>query len=69
MDAISKFHMARRRLGDLVDAFRHDEEGATAIEYGLIIALIFLAVVAAVRGYTETTNEMYKTIEDTLENG
>lgn len=67
MDAISKFHMARRRLGDLVDAFRHDEEGATAIEYGLIVALVFLATVAAIRSFTESASEMYDTIDQTLE--
>jgi len=29
--------------------FRRDQEGATAIEYGLIAALIFLVIVSALR--------------------
>jgi pilus assembly protein Flp/PilA len=33
----------------MIHHFIHDERGATAIEYGLIAALIFLAIVGAVR--------------------
>lgn len=34
-----------------------DEAGATAVEYGLILSLIFLAMVGAVQTFgTETTN-------------
>ncbi|MEO1137353.1 MAG: Flp family type IVb pilin, partial [Pseudomonadota bacterium] len=59
----------QRNLAALVGRFRDDEEGATAIEYSLIVGLIFLAIVAAVRSYTDSTSEMYQEIEDTLENG
>lgn len=47
--------------------FRRNDSGATAIEYGLIVALIFLAIVGAVRSYTNSTSDMYGTIEETLE--
>ncbi|HEX8641534.1 MAG TPA: Flp family type IVb pilin [Allosphingosinicella sp.] len=36
-----------------------DERGATAIEYGLIMALIFLAMVGAVAQFGQTTINMW----------
>ncbi len=48
--------------------FLRDEEGATAIEYGLIVSLIFLAITAAVNGFTTETNSLYSTIESSLIN-
>jgi len=46
--------------------FWRDERGATAIEYTLIVGLIFLAVVGAIRAYTNTTDGMYDDINTTL---
>jgi len=37
----------------------NDERGATAIEYGLIMALIFLAMVGAVSQFGQTTINMW----------
>lgn len=48
--------------------FVRDDSGATAIEYGLIVSLIFLAITAAVRGYTNETKNLYSKIESSLEN-
>ena len=36
-----------------------DDRGATAIEYGLIMALIFLAMVGAVSQFGQTTINMW----------
>ncbi|OFW98826.1 MAG: hypothetical protein A3E78_13400 [Alphaproteobacteria bacterium RIFCSPHIGHO2_12_FULL_63_12] len=52
----------------LVKDFARDERGSTAIEYGLIVSLIFLAITAAVNSFTSKTNVMYSTIQSTLEN-
>lgn len=49
--------------------FVSDEAGATAIEYGLIVSLIFLAIVGAVNGYVNATSEMYSEITSTLADG
>lgn len=57
---------ARKRASRLLGAFRDDENGATAIEYSLLAGLLFLAIVSAVRAYTQTTNEMYQEINDTM---
>jgi pilus assembly protein Flp/PilA len=39
-----------------------DESGATAIEYGLIVALIFLVAVSAITSFANNTTAMYNTI-------
>ncbi len=58
------------RLVDRAKAFGRrfaaDASGATAIEYGLIVALLFLAIVGAVTNYTENTSDMYFEIESAL---
>jgi pilus assembly protein Flp/PilA len=47
-----------RRLTEL----RKDERGATAVEYGLILALIFLAMVGAVSTFAATTTTMWNDV-------
>jgi pilus assembly protein Flp/PilA len=37
----------------------NDQRGATAVEYGLILALIFLAMVAGVSNFADTTINMW----------
>ena len=39
-----------------VDAFLHDESGASAVEYGLLVALIVAVVVVGVTKLGSTTN-------------
>ena len=46
--------------------FAVDERGATAIEYGLIVALIFLAIIGAVNNFTQETSNMYSDISSAL---
>lgn len=43
--------------------FRRDDRGATAIEYGLIAALIFLIIVTAVNAVGTETGAIYETIK------
>jgi len=43
-----------------------DERGATAVEYGLILALIFLAVVGAVAGVADVTIEMWGNVSNAV---
>ena len=46
--------------------FMGDKKGATAIEYGLIVSLLFLAITAALNNYAQRTNAMYSTIQSNL---
>ncbi len=48
--------------------FLRDEDGATAIEYGLIVSLIFLAIMGAVKSFSAANNAMYSDISSALVN-
>ena len=41
-----------------------DEKAATAVEYGLILALIFLAMIAGITNFTDTTINMWNRVAD-----
>lgn len=45
---------------------RRNEEGATAIEYGLIAALIAVAAIAAMQGLGEQLSTTFTTVETCL---
>jgi pilus assembly protein Flp/PilA len=45
-----------------------DERGATAIEYGLILALIFLAMVGAVTAFGQETISLWTNVAETVDN-
>ncbi|HEY0114653.1 MAG TPA: Flp family type IVb pilin [Allosphingosinicella sp.] len=47
-----------RRLKDLFS----DKLGATSVEYGLILSLIFLAMVMAVKGVASETVQMWNNV-------
>lgn len=46
--------------------FFKDEEGVTAIEYGLIAALIAIVIILALTAVGGELNVLFKKIEDTL---
>ena len=46
--------------------FLKDEAGTTAIEYGLIVGLIFLVIVTAITSYTQATNALYQRIANAI---
>ncbi len=50
----------------LIERFIKDEDGATAIEYGLIAALIGVAVIAAVRAVGTNLEATFSSIESAL---
>jgi pilus assembly protein Flp/PilA len=56
------------RHSSLLSRFLRDERGATAVEYGLIAALMVVAVIAAISGVAEENSKMYKEIEDAVVN-
>lgn len=44
--------------------FLRDESGATAVEYGLIAALVCLAIVGALTSFAGSTIDMYQYVVD-----
>ncbi len=53
-------------LTNTLSRFAKDESGATAIEYALIVALIFLAIVTALTVYANATNALYTRIGNAM---
>ena len=47
--------------------FLKDESGATAIEYGLIAALIAVAIIAGASALGTELNDQFETIRDEIE--
>ncbi len=51
----------------LINRFVKDESGATAIEYGLIAALIAVAAIAAMTTLGEKLGTTFKAVSDKLQ--
>ena len=53
--------------GSLFMQLLRDNRGATAIEYGLIVALIVIAIIVAVQGVANETNGLWATVTANIE--
>ena len=51
----------------LIRRLINDESGATAIEYGLIAGLVAVAIIAALMTLSDSLNNLFGTISDTVE--
>jgi pilus assembly protein Flp/PilA len=47
-------------------AFIHDDSGATAIEYGLIAALVSVAALGALTAMGTSLNTMFSSVSDSM---
>ena len=52
----------------LIRSFLKDEGGATAIEYGLIAALVGVAIISALSFMSEDLNEIFNHVGNELHN-
>ncbi|MDG6079802.1 Flp family type IVb pilin [Erythrobacter litoralis] len=53
----------------MIRFFKHlkdDDRGATAVEYGLILALIFFAMVGALTGFGQSAIDMWSGIDESV---
>ena len=50
----------------LLPALLRDTRGATAVEYGLIIALIIIAMVGALTSFARSANNMWNNVSTTV---
>jgi len=53
-------------MSNKIAAFLNDESGATAIEYGLIAALVSVAGIAAFRELGDSLGTMFDTVSSTI---
>jgi len=44
----------------------HSENGATAVEYGLIVALIAISAITAINGVANSTGNMWNHVSDEI---
>ena len=51
---------------DILKKIRNDESGATAIEYGLIAALVSVAAIGALTAMGNSLNQMFTTVSTAL---
>jgi pilus assembly protein Flp/PilA len=54
-------------IGKMI-AFVRDEDGATAIEYGLIAALVSVAAIGALTAMGNSLSTMFNTVSSSLSN-
>lgn len=52
-----------------INKLLRDEQGATAIEYGLIAALIAVAAITAMSGLGTQLSDTFKEVSSTMKNG
>lgn len=50
----------------LIKALIENEEGATAVEYGLIAALVSVAIITALQSLGANLNGTFETVADSL---
>ncbi len=55
-------------MADRTSTLLQDERGATAVEYGLIVSLIVIAMMGALIQVAGTTTEMWDNISDKVTN-
>jgi len=53
-------------ISKFLKALRRDEKGATAIEYGLIAALIAVAAITAMQGIGTSLNETFTNVSTAM---
>ncbi|WP_035616664.1 Flp family type IVb pilin [Hyphomonas johnsonii] len=57
----------RAVLGTLFSRYASDEGGATAIEYGLLLALMALALISGIGSLGEATGDSFQNTNDSIE--
>jgi len=53
---------------NMISRFMNDESGATAIEYGLIAALIGVAIIGTVKAVGSSLTSTFQSVDDGLNN-
>lgn len=63
------FHPEDKQMQKFITALRKDDSGATAIEYGLIAALIAVAIITAVTALGGGLGDVFTTVSGSLSGG
>lgn len=55
-------------MNSIVSRFMKDESGATAIEYGLIAAIVGIGIILGLETLRDSLNNLFNNVGDKLEN-
>ena len=55
-----------KKIRKLIGKLRRDEKGVTAIEYGLLAALIAAVIIVSVEGLGSTVDTTFSNIDDAM---
>lgn len=58
--------MRQKMMAHFLRRLAGNRRGATAIEYGLIVSLVVIAMVAALKGVADTTTGMWNNVSDAV---
>ena len=59
--------LGANQVVQILKKLKTDDTGATAVEYGLIIALIFLAMMGGVQAFGTSAISMWNNVSDRVE--
>ena len=63
---IAAFHQREKNMASIIGRLMHDESGATAIEYGLIAALVALALITALTSMGTSVSGKFNSVANEL---
>jgi pilus assembly protein Flp/PilA len=63
---ITKLKKGEKNMLTKVKSFIHDESGASAVEYGLLVAGIAVVVMAAIYGIGTALNQKFQNVQTQL---
>nr|WP_298927313.1 Flp family type IVb pilin [uncultured Erythrobacter sp.] len=55
------------KLATFFKGIASDQSGATAVEYGLIVSLIVIAMISALQGVAQETTDMWSEVQTAAE--
>ena len=58
----------QKAMNHVLRQLARSRRGATAVEYGLIVAVIVITMVAALQGLANTTTGMWNNVSDKVQN-
>ena len=65
---IGEPYAAKKAMIHVLRQLARSRRGATAVEYGLILSLVVLTMLAALQGLASTTTGMWNNVSDKVQN-
>jgi len=66
---MTKFYVTLMSFVSDIEGRKRDEKGATAVEYGLLVALIAAVIIAAVLAFGDNLASIFDNVKDRVGDG